>query len=90
MPSLLDAYEAMDGVFGDARPDIVLLHDADPLFRHEIMRRGVLLFGDPDRFHEYRAFAFRAYTDAADLLALERLLFERKMARIEEALGVAS
>jgi len=88
-PSLLDAYEAMDGVFGGARPDPVLLHRADPLFRHEIMRRGVLLYGDVDRFLEYRAFAFRAYVDASDLLALERLLFERKMARIEEALGVA-
>jgi predicted nucleotidyltransferase len=83
---LADAYAALDGLFGDVDLDLVLLHRADPLFRDEIMRRGVLLFGDVDRFLDYRAAAFRAFTDARDLLELEGLLFERKMARIARAL----
>jgi hypothetical protein len=54
------------------------------------MHRGVLLFGDRDRFFEYRACAFREFTDARDLLTLERLLFDRKMARIARALDEAA
>jgi predicted nucleotidyltransferase len=83
---LADAYAGLDGVFGEADLDLVLLHRADPLFRYEIMRRGVLLYGDVDRFLECRAAAYREYTDSRDLLELEAVLVERKLARIARTL----
>lgn len=75
-----DCYETLSDVFSQATLDLVMLHEADPLFRYEIMRSGVLLYGDPDVFLEYKAFAYRDFVDSADLRALEEALFQKKMA----------
>jgi uncharacterized protein len=83
-------HEALADVFPDAPLDLVLLPDADPLFRWEITRAGVLLWGDPLDFLEYRAFAYRDFVDSAGLRALERVLFEKKMALIRERLNAAA
>jgi predicted nucleotidyltransferase len=81
--------EALDPFFEGQEIDLVLLPNADPLLRWEIMERGVLLCGDPDAFHEYRAFAYRDFVDSADLRALEQELFLKKLARLEEILRAA-
>jgi predicted nucleotidyltransferase len=66
--------------------DLVRIEDADPLFRHEILSVGHLLWGDPDLFFDYRAFAFRDFVDSADLRRLEHALFRRKMTWIGKQL----
>lgn len=76
-----------DAMPAGATLDLVRLEEADPLFRHEILRRAELLYGDPDLFCEYRAFAFRDFVDSADLFALERTLLRKKLARLKETLG---
>ena len=81
-----DCARALQQVFSSHPTDVVRLEEADPLFRHEIMHRGILLWGDPDRFCEYRAYAYRDYTDAADLFVLEQKLFAKKMKRLGEQL----
>jgi predicted nucleotidyltransferase len=87
---VLDLHEQLAPAFPGGQLDIVLLHDADPLFRWEIMERATLLYGDVDDFLEYRAFAYRDFMDSADLRALERILSDRKMKRIRERLRAAS
>ncbi|QBQ55975.1 type VII toxin-antitoxin system MntA family adenylyltransferase antitoxin [Nitrosococcus wardiae] len=82
-----ECYEAIDGAFGGGELDLVRLEDADPLFRYEIMQSGILLEGDPDFFCEYRAYAYRDFIDSADLFALEKTLFEKKMARLRKQLN---
>lgn len=81
-----DCFRALSDAVGDAELDMVHLESADALFRYEIMQQAVLLYGDPDLFCEYRAFAFRDFTDSADLFELERALFQKKMAHIKAAL----
>ena len=81
-----DCYMALSETLGKFSLDMVRIEDADALFRHEIMRAGVLLYGDPDLFYEYRAYAYRDFVDSADLFALEEALFQRKMAHIKEHL----
>jgi predicted nucleotidyltransferase len=85
-----DGFEALYEVFPDHPLDVVRLESADPLLRQEIMHRSVLLWGDPTLFSEYRAYAYRDFTDAADLFALERALFAKKMKRLEEELRDSS
>jgi predicted nucleotidyltransferase len=87
---VLDLHEQLAPAFPGGQLDIVLLHDADPLFRWEILERATLLYGDVDEFLEYRAFAYRDFMDSADLRALERTLSDRKMKRIRERLRAAS
>jgi uncharacterized protein len=69
---LAEAFEGFD-------LDLLLLHEADPLVRYEVMRQATLLYGDPDEFLEYRAFAFRDFVDSADLRELEDALFRKKL-----------
>jgi predicted nucleotidyltransferase len=87
---VLDVHEQLTAAFPGAQLDLVLLHDADPLFRWEIMDRATLLYGDVDEFLEYRAFAYRDFVDSADLRAVERTLSDRKMKRSRERLRAAS
>jgi predicted nucleotidyltransferase len=89
-PSIWDLQREFDHIFPDRSVDIVFLADADPLFRWEIVAEGVLLAGDPLAFLEYRAFAFRDFQDSADLRALERILFEKRMAFIRQRLHAAA
>lgn len=83
--------ERLQDVLSDGTvPDLVRLEDADALLRQEIMHDAVLLYGDPDLFCEYRAFAFRDFVDSADLFALEHALLRKKLARIKERLHAAA
>lgn len=79
-------YESLSYLFRGYSLDLVRLEDADALFRDEIMREAILLYGDPDLLYEYRAFAYRDFVDSADLFALEEVLFRKKMDRIKEQL----
>jgi predicted nucleotidyltransferase len=81
-----ECYTSLSELFRPYSLDMVRLENADALFRHEIMREGVLLYGDPDVFFEYRAYAYRDFVDSADLFALEEALFRRKMDRMKEHL----
>lgn len=77
-----DCYQAFSKIFESVDLDVVRLEDADPLFRHEIMSEGKLLAGDPDLFCEYRAYAYRDFTDSSDLRELEQALYRKKMDNI--------
>ena len=66
--------------------DLALLGRADPLFRYEIFRQGIMLYGDLDDFYEYKIFATRSFMDASDLRALEEVLFKKRMAYIRRHL----
>jgi predicted nucleotidyltransferase len=87
---LSDCLRALGGVFRDYTLDVVFLGEADPLFRWEIMRDGRLLFGDPIRFLEYRAFAYKDFIDSADLRRVEAALFRKRMDWIREQLHAAA
>jgi predicted nucleotidyltransferase len=57
-----------------AEIDIKSLHRADPLFCYQVVKFSRLLYGNLQDYNEFRAYAFRYYYDAKDLLKLEKLL----------------
>lgn len=81
-----ECYTALSKASGSLPLDMVRIEDADALFRYEIMRGALLLYGDPDLFCEYHAYAYRDFVGSADLLALEDALFRKKMVYIKERL----
>lgn len=89
-PDVWRLLEELSGVFPGESLDLVVVDAIDPLFRWEVMRAGVRLWGDPDEYLEFRAFAFRDFVDSADLRALERALFEKKMAYLRRRLDAAA
>jgi predicted nucleotidyltransferase len=84
-----ELHHELSELFATESLDLASLDRADPLFRWEVVREGVLLWGDPLDYLEFRAFAFRDFVDSADLRRLERALFEKKLAYIRERLGAA-
>lgn len=62
--------------------DIKVLNGADPLFRYEVTRKGLLLYGDPADYEEYKAISYRMYEDTAPLRELEALLIKRRQERL--------
>jgi predicted nucleotidyltransferase len=82
--AVLDAYSALAPAFA-GRLDVAILNDTDPLFRFEVFSHGMLLYGDPDLFAEYQAYAYRDYMDSADLRALEDALSRKKLDRLLHA-----
>jgi predicted nucleotidyltransferase len=88
--ALWECHDALSRLFPGRTLDLVNLADADPLFRWEIMREGVHLWGDELDFLEFRAFAYRDFVDSADLRELERTLFRKKMDHVRTRLRAPS
>lgn len=73
----LDLHGEFADIFGDNPErdlDLKALNRVDPFFRYQVVRDGVLLYGDPTDYEEFKLFAYRAYEDAQPLLELERIL----------------
>ena len=74
-------YNDIADVFADYRDqelDVKSLHGVEHLFRYYVTRDGVLLYGDPTDYAEYKCYAFRDFVDSADLRGLERALTRAK------------
>ena len=83
-------YHGLSEVFGDSphrELDFKSLYHADPLFRYQVTRDGVLLYGDPRAYSQYKMFAFRDYIETADLRRLESRLTIAKQTRLAETLA---
>lgn len=64
----------LDNLFLGRELDCKTLHKVDSLFRYEVVRDGVLLYGNPTDYEEFKAFTYRAYEDARPLRELEEIM----------------
>jgi predicted nucleotidyltransferase len=71
---------ALQPLFPEVEVDLALLNHADPLLLKQVTERGRLLFGDPARWQEFRAYAFKRYQDHRRFLAMERDYVARAVA----------
>ena len=60
--------------------DVALLNHADPLFLHQVVQHGRLVYGPPRRFAELQMLAFKRYQDHRPYLAMERAYVAGKAA----------
>lgn len=70
------------GLFHTDEVDVKLLHSTNPLFRYQVMRDGILLFGKKHDFISFRAYAFRDYMDSRDLLRLKQIMIQSRVNRL--------
>jgi predicted nucleotidyltransferase len=64
----------------DREVDLVILNRADPLLLKQVTESGRLLYGDPNRWQEFRAYAFKRYQDHRRFLQMEREYVDRAAA----------
>lgn len=61
-------------VFGD-NVDVKFLNKTDPLFKLEVVKDGILLYGDPHEYEEFKLYIYRLYDDAKPLFEnLDKIL----------------
>lgn len=64
--------------------DVKILHNTFPLFRYQVMKDGILLYGNNYDFNSFKAYAFRDYHDSQDLFRLKDLIISRRMISLKE------
>lgn len=74
----IDLIGEFTGLFKTDEVDVKLLHNTNPLFRYEVMRDGILLYGADYDFVSFRAYAFRDYMDSQDLFRLKRIFIQKR------------
>ena len=59
--------------------DVKSLHNFDALFRYQVMRNAVLLYGRYYDYNSFKVYAFRDYHDSKSLLRLKENLTKKRM-----------
>ena len=67
--------------------DIKSLHHVDPLFRYLVVRDGILLYGNKTDYLEFKAYAFRDYTESASLFHLQEILNQKRLKKLKAVYG---
>lgn len=76
---IIDLNNEFSDVFEQREVDVKSLHDTNPLFRYQVMKDGVFIYGKPKDFYSYKTYAFRDYLDSHDLLRLKRTLIDKRL-----------
>lgn len=79
----IDLIGEFTSLFETDEIDVKTLHNTNPLFRYEVMRDGILLFGTDYDFASFRAYAFRDYMDSGSLFELKRVFIKKRMAYLK-------
>lgn len=73
-------FQELANIFGNSdrrELDLKTLDKVSSLFRYEVTRDGVLLYGNLTEYEEYKAVSYRIYEDARPLRELEELLSKK-------------
>jgi predicted nucleotidyltransferase len=76
---LIELINEFTDVFRTNEVDVKSLHNTNPLFRYQVMRDGILLYGNQRDFNSFKAYAYRDYMDSQDLLKLKRTLIKKRL-----------
>lgn len=83
----LQIQDELADIFGDNQErelDLKTLHNIDSLFRYQVVRDGVLFYGNLGEYQEFKAYAFRDYMDSKDLRELEAILLKKSIKIVSE------
>ena len=50
-------------IFKKENVDLRFLNEADPFFRHQVSKNGVLLFGNQHQYNLFKMYAYRSFID---------------------------
>lgn len=59
-------------IFNNDKIDIKSLHNTNPLFRYEVTKDGMLLYGDKEDYIRYRIYAFRSFCESKKLFNIKK------------------
>jgi predicted nucleotidyltransferase len=79
-------FSAFSDVFKGKNVDLRFLNEADPFFRFEVVKNGVLIYGSQQDYNEFKIYSNKIYIDDGKKYFpyLEQLL-QKKQRQLEEA-----
>lgn len=84
---LLAIHGELSGVFGDNRErelDLKSLHEANILFRYNVARDGILIYGDETDFCHFQAYAYKIYMDSKSFFDLQKNLIKLRINHLKQ------
>jgi|SRR3989338_2283021 len=81
---LIDLNNEFAEIFKVKEIDVKSLHNTNPLFRYQVMSKGVLLYGKNYDYNSFKSYAFRDYYDSQDLLRLKEVFIKKRL----QSLGI--
>lgn len=76
---LVDLNNKFMDIFKVNTIDVKSLHRTDPLFRYQVMRDGILLYGKRRDYNYFKAYAFQDYHDSYDLFRLKEIIIKKRL-----------
>lgn len=76
---LVDLNNEFADIFKSMEIDVKSLHNTNPLFRYQVMRNGIILYGENRIVHSYKTYAFKDYHDSKDLLRLKEVIIKKRL-----------
>lgn len=83
----LKLYSALAEIFGDNRErelDVKSLHGISSFFRYQVMKDGVLIYGDPHDFYIFKVYAIRCHQENQKLYQLKEILLKKRQEHLEK------
>ncbi len=83
----LRIFSQLEDIFGNnlqRELDVKELRYTDPLFRYHVVRDGILLFGNPTAYAEFKSYAYRDYIDSHDLRKLQDVLLKKSIKELSQ------
>lgn len=82
-----DLFNEFSNLFPNEQIDLRFLNDSDLLFRFEVVKNGVLLYGDENAYTDYRLLTHRMYIDdGKKYFPFRDRLLENRQKALEAAL----
>jgi len=64
--------------------DVKSLHNASPFFRYQVMKDGILLYGDIHQFNTFKLYAIRFFQETGKFRNLRDLMLKKRMSHLKE------
>ncbi len=75
---LLRLFNRLSELFPGKEIDLKSLHHTDPLLRYLVTKDGILIYGDPTDYLEFKIYALRDYQESKSLFSLQKILIKKR------------
>jgi predicted nucleotidyltransferase len=81
-------FSEFSDVFRGENVDVRFLNGSNLLFRHSVVRDGILLYGDENKYLEYKLLTIKRYVDdGRKYFPALRILIDRKLENLQKGLA---
>ncbi|MFH1392703.1 MAG: nucleotidyltransferase domain-containing protein [bacterium] len=74
-------------IFSGFNIDLRLIKNSEPVLLFSVFNDGQLLYGDTQKYFNYKAFAYKNYVDSKPLFELKQRLLEKRQKKLNKLIN---